>query len=519
MTEQSQRHFTRARKGRLSAILRRLTSTTRIAFISALLAGLLVPLVALVDAHPIAASNVPDTANAVLPTSSSPGTSPDVVNNYQEVTFGPNDDGTWPCGPDDVSGPVPCTGTETGPELYPIGFNINFFGTEFNSVYVNNNGNVTFDEPLSEFTPTSLTTFGSPILAPFFADVDTRAANSGVVNFGTGTLNGQNAFVVNWPNVGCYNENGTVLDNFQMVLIDRADRGTGPNGDDFDIEYNYDSIQWDTGQASTGDVQCQNGEPGESAFVGYSNGTSTAGDSFNLPGSGVPNSFLDSSTSTGLIYNSLNSTVLGRYLFTVSQGQPTNNTTLSTSLSGGGQSGAAISVPSGTAVTDTATVSNGTSDQNETGTITYNVYSDPNCSDLVSGGTAENITTPGTLPDSQPVTLSAAGSSFYWQAIYSGDSQNNGSVSPCGSEVETVGTSCDSGTWPSPVNGVSTVAPNGIKGFYIGVDPASGQWTMEDTHRQREPHRLRLLHSHCHHRRDVQRSASDHVGEARPPHC
>lgn len=34
-------------------------------------------------------------------------------------------------------------------------------------------------------------------LAPYFADVDTRAGNT--VNFGTGTFNGRNAFGVNWP--------------------------------------------------------------------------------------------------------------------------------------------------------------------------------------------------------------------------------------------------------------------------------------------------------------------------------
>jgi hypothetical protein len=399
-----------------------------IAPLLALLTAVLVPVGIVLDA-PVANA----APNAVIPTSSSPGTSPDVVNNYQQVNFGPNDDGSWPCGGGNAS--VPCTGSETGPALYPIGFTINFYGTPYNSLYINNNGNLTFDAPLSQFTPSDLTTFGSPILAPFFADVDTRGANSAIVNFGTGTLNGMNVFVVNWPGVGCYDEVDSVLDNFQMILIDRPDLGTGANGDDFDIEYNYDSIQWDTGEASTGDTSCQNGDPGDSAYVGYSNGTST--DSYNLPGSGVPNTFLDSNTTTGLVYNSLNSSTLGRYIFQVSNGQPTQPTTLSTSLSGGGQSGTSITVPPGTAVTDSATVSNGTSDQNETGTVTYNVYSDSACTDEVSDGTPETITTAGTLPPSQPVTFSSPGS-YYWQAVYSGDSLNNGSVSSCGSEIETV---------------------------------------------------------------------------------
>lgn len=381
-------------------------------------------------------------ANAVIPTDPGPGTSSTVINNYQQVNLPPNDDGTWPCG-GDGNAPPPCPGPggETGPTAYPLGFSINFFGTEYNSVYVNNNGNLTFGEPLSEYTPSDLTTFSNPIIAAFFADVDTRGTGSAEVNFGTGTLNGQNVFVVNWPGVGCFSENSSVLDNFQLILIDRPDRGTGSLGDDFDMEFNYNSMQWDTGQASGGDGNCQNGPSGESAYAGYSNGTPTPGDSYNLPGSGVPNAFLDSSTTTGLIYNDLNSTTLGRYLFTVNNGQPAAPTSLATSLSGGGQSGTSITVPSGTAVTDSATLS-GANASTATGTVTYNVYSDSACTNLVQGGNAQQITTAGTLPDSSPVSLAAAGT-YYWQVVYSGDSTNDGSISPCapggqGNEVETV---------------------------------------------------------------------------------
>jgi hypothetical protein len=111
-------------------------------------------------------------------------------------------------------------------------------------------------------------------------------------------------------------------------------------------------------------------------------------------------------------------------------------TTTTTSLSGGGSSGATISVPSGTAVTDQATLS-GTNSAEATGTVTYKVYSDAGCSDLVNGGTAETITTAGTLPASAPVTLDTAGT-YYWQASYSGDTYNSSSKSTCGSETETV---------------------------------------------------------------------------------
>ncbi len=114
----------------------------------------------------------------------------------------------------------------------------------------------------------------------------------------------------------------------------------------------------------------------------------------------------------------------------------TTATTTSTSLSGGGQSGASVSVPENTAVSDTAALS-GTNASTATGTVTYSVYSDSGCTMPVSLGAAENITTPGTLPASSPVALGAPGM-YYWQASYSGDSANAVSMSACGSEVETV---------------------------------------------------------------------------------
>src|SRR5277367_3613489 len=65
----------------------------------------------------------------------------------------------------------------SSPEV-PLPFSINFFGTTFSSLFVNNNGNVTFTGPLSDFTPTGLTTNNGdiPIIAAYWADVDTSGA-------------------------------------------------------------------------------------------------------------------------------------------------------------------------------------------------------------------------------------------------------------------------------------------------------------------------------------------------------
>lgn len=188
------------------------------------------------------------------------------------------------------------------------GFMVNFFGRNYSTVSINNNGNLTFDGSMGTYTPFGLTAVNRAIIAPFFADVDTRVGN--VVRYGTGTVDGRPAFGVNWPGVGCYSRNISVLNDFQVVLIDRSDLSVGS----FDIEFNYNRIQWETGQASGGNAVCQGGS---AARVGFSNGTSAPGTFFELPGSGVPGSFMDSNTATGLIHNSLNTPQRGRYVFPV----------------------------------------------------------------------------------------------------------------------------------------------------------------------------------------------------------
>ncbi len=190
----------------------------------------------------------------------------------------------------------------------PIGFNVNFFGTQYNSLFINNNGNLTFDFPHFTYTPFGLQGTERIIIAPFFADVDTRVGN--VLTYGNGTVGTRPAFGVTWPDVGCFLINTHVLNTFQVLLIDRSDIGPG----DFDIEFNYDKIQWETGEASGGNADCLFGS---SARVGYSNGVNT---SFELPGSGIPGTFLDSNTETGLIHNSRNSLLNGRYIFHVRNG-------------------------------------------------------------------------------------------------------------------------------------------------------------------------------------------------------
>jgi hypothetical protein len=222
---------------------------------------------------------------------------------FNSTTYGPNDDGSYPCVSQEIGTPSNCTPTQV-----PIGFNINFFGQAYSSLFLNNNGNVTFDAPQADYTPEPILTTSRVLIAPYFSDVDTRSGPT--VTFGTGTVNGHAAWGANWQGVGCFEEITSVANTFQLVLIDRSDTGAG----NFDMEFNEGSIQWETGEASGGDSSCLGGS---SARVGYSNGSTAA---FELPGSGVPGSFLDSNTTTGLVHGSIGSPVLGRYVFPARNG-------------------------------------------------------------------------------------------------------------------------------------------------------------------------------------------------------
>ncbi len=99
------------------------------------------------------------------------------------------------------------------------------------------------------------------------------------------------------------------LNSFQLIVTDRSDVAAG----DFDFEFNYDKIEWETGDASSG----TGGLGGTSAAAGYTNG---AGTSYQFPGSLVNGALLDGGPSA-LVLDSRNSQTDGQYIFSVRNGQ------------------------------------------------------------------------------------------------------------------------------------------------------------------------------------------------------
>lgn len=188
---------------------------------------------------------------------------------------------------------------------------LNFFGTNYTGLYVNNNGNVTFDNTLSTFTPPALNgNTNNPIIAPFFADVDTRGGATTATPGGNSTGSNMvywdldtvgSVFTVTWDDVGYFSSSTNLLNSFQLALINQG------NGD-FDIEFRFEDLNWTTGDSSGG----SNGLGGTVARSGWSSGNGT--DFAELSASGNQAAMLG-------LTNTSNVGVAGLYRFGVRNGQ------------------------------------------------------------------------------------------------------------------------------------------------------------------------------------------------------
>jgi hypothetical protein len=111
------------------------------------------------------------------------------------------------------------------------------------------------------------------------------------------------------------------------------------------------------------------------------------------------------------------------------------NTSLSTTLSGGGKEGAEITVAEGSKVKDTATLS-GTNVSGVTGTVDYAVYKDKECKELATEAGKGKVE--GSKASSSEEKELEAAAVYFWQAKYLGDSLHEESTSSCSKEIETV---------------------------------------------------------------------------------
>jgi hypothetical protein len=111
---------------------------------------------------------------------------------------------------------------------------------------------------------------------------------------------------------------------------------------------------------------------------------------------------------------------------------------VSTTLSGGGQSGPSITVPPATPVTDTAGIT-GTNANTATGVVTYTVFADAGCTQQIKAfpvGSDIRSVVGGSAAVSGALSLPLG--TYYFRATYSGDETHAPAQSTCGGEVLTV---------------------------------------------------------------------------------
>ncbi|HEX8516410.1 MAG TPA: nidogen-like domain-containing protein [Bacteroidia bacterium] len=131
-------------------------------------------------------------------------------------------------------------------------FNFCLYGSTYNTVFINNNGNITFGNSITAFSaggfPAGPSVFpgnDTVMIAPFWADVDTQNPTSGVVHYRITPTH----MVVKWDQVGYYSSMADRVNDFQLIITDGNDPIL-PVGNN--VALCYGDMQWTTGSASGG---------------------------------------------------------------------------------------------------------------------------------------------------------------------------------------------------------------------------------------------------------------------------
>lgn len=145
----------------------------------------------------------------------------------------------------------------------PIPFNFCLYGNIYTSLWINNNGNVTFDIAYGTYSAVGFPDPAYVMVAPFWGDVDTRGIGEVWYKI-TPT-----AVYVNWENCGYFNTEVDKTNTFSLIISDGTDPVIGGGNN---VAFCYQDMQWTTGAASAG----VNGFGGISATVGCNRGDGIA---------------------------------------------------------------------------------------------------------------------------------------------------------------------------------------------------------------------------------------------------
>lgn len=182
-----------------------------------------------------------------------------------------------------ITGNPPYYGNDDGSTgIINIPFDFCYYGQNVNSLFINNNGNISFGSPYSIFSSNAFPFSGFDMIAPFWGDVDTRGSQP-VVSYDS--LSGSwdtlqagspytglvyykitpSALIIRWDSVGYFSIQSDKRNTFQLIITDGNDPLV-PGGNN--VAFCYGDMQWTTGAASGG----TNGFGGVPATVGINKG-------------------------------------------------------------------------------------------------------------------------------------------------------------------------------------------------------------------------------------------------------
>ncbi|WP_162932979.1 Hint domain-containing protein [Roseovarius sp. EL26] len=148
---------------------------------------------------------------------------------------------------------------------------MNFFGTTYNSIYINSNGLITFTGPNTTFNAPDLSTLTEPAIAPFWTDVNVSggsATGSNNIYWDIDPINGK--VTITWFDVEAFSSTGN--NTFQVVLSSLGDGTVG-------IEFIYENIEFSNGFGAQAQVGVTDGGSNDLIAPGSGN----ASDLLNLP--------------------------------------------------------------------------------------------------------------------------------------------------------------------------------------------------------------------------------------------
>lgn len=208
----------------------------------------------------------------------------------------------YPFGPGHFDRSLP-PGDDVSSDEIALQVPITYLGATFDSIYVNINGHVSFETDVPNYQGGLLLPVGLKLIAPFLADIDTRAAGqvyyretrdakllqraaadvqshfSGIRSFRPRSL-----FIVSWDKVGYYNEQFDKVNTFQLVIV--------TDGQDSYAFFHYldSGMQWTVGEG-----KLSPNVPDVPAQAGFDRGNGYDDNAFVLPFSGTTAAFVNDS--------------------------------------------------------------------------------------------------------------------------------------------------------------------------------------------------------------------------------